>query len=108
MVISCCIHSIHCIHSCINSIILDIANCRMFKPVNSDIPSESPRKFLNMKFANKGIDAINIGNILNHRDVVKNIPHILNVKQLLRYPILILILLHPKFLIISNRFVTSN
>ena len=58
----------------LNSIILDIANCRMFKPVNSDIPSESPRKFLNMKFANKGIDAINIGNILNHRDVVKNIP----------------------------------
>ena len=58
----------------LNSIILDIANCRMFKPVNSDIPNESPRKFLNMKFANKGIDAINIGNILNHRDVVKNIP----------------------------------
>ena len=57
----------------VNSIILDIANCRMFKPVNSDIPNES-RKFLNMKFANKGIDAINIGNILNHRDVVKNIP----------------------------------
>ena len=27
-----------------------------------------------MKFANEGIDAINIGNILNHRDVVKNIP----------------------------------
>ena len=58
----------------LNSVILDIANCRMFKPVNSDIPNESPRKFLNMKFANKGIDAINIGNILNHRDVVKNIP----------------------------------
>ena len=53
-----------------------IANCRMFKPVNSDIPNESTRKFLNMKFANKGIDAINIGNILNHRDVVKNIPYI--------------------------------
>ena len=58
----------------LNSIILDIANCRMFKPVNSDIPNESPRKFLNMKFANKGIDAINIGNILDHRDDVKNIP----------------------------------
>ena len=58
----------------LNSIILDIANCRMFKPVNSDIPNESPRKFLNTKFANKGIDAINIENILNHRDIVKNIP----------------------------------
>ena len=59
-----------------------------------------------LELANKGIDSINIGNILNHRDVVKNIPHILNVKQLLRYPILIP--LHPKNLIISNCFVTSN
>ena len=92
----------------LNSIILDIANCRMFKPVNSDIPSESPRKFLNMKFANKGIDAINIGNILNHRDVVKNIPPYFKCQTTPKISILILILLHPKFLIISNRFVTSN
>ena len=80
----------------------------MFNPVNSDGTNVSPRKFLNMKFANKGIDAINLGNILNHRDVVKNIPAYLNVEQLQRYPILILILLHPNFSIISNRFVTSN
>ena len=58
----------------LNSINLDIINCRMFKPVNSDVPNESPCKFLNLKFANKGIDAINIGNILNHRDVVRKIP----------------------------------
>ena len=31
----------------LNSIILDIANCRMFKPVNSDVQNESPRKFPN-------------------------------------------------------------
>ena len=46
----------------------------MFKPVYLNVPNESPRKFLNMKFVNKVIDALHIGNILNHRDVVKNIP----------------------------------
>ena len=28
----------------LNSIILDIANCRMFKPVNSDIPNRQLSK----------------------------------------------------------------
>ena len=45
----------------LNSIILDIANCRMFL---------STDKFLKLKFANKGIDTLNIGNILNHKEVI--------------------------------------
>ena len=53
---------------------LDVANCRMFKSVISDVLNESSRKFLNVKFANKGIDAINFGNILNHIDIVKHVP----------------------------------
>jgi hypothetical protein len=32
------------------------------------------RKFLHIPFANKGIDAINISNILNRKEIVKEIP----------------------------------
>jgi hypothetical protein len=32
------------------------------------------RKFLHIPFANKGIDAINISNILNRKEAVKEIP----------------------------------
>jgi hypothetical protein len=32
------------------------------------------RKFLHIPFANKGIDAINISNILNRKEVVKEFP----------------------------------
>ena len=58
----------------VNSIILDIGNCRLFKPVNSSVPLDTSDKFLHLKFANKGIDAININNILHHKDVTKSIP----------------------------------
>ena len=58
----------------VNSIILDIGNCRLFKHVNSSVPIDTSDKFLHLKFANKGIDAININNILHHKDVIKSIP----------------------------------
>ena len=58
----------------LNSIILDIANCRLFKPVNSSLSKDSPDRFLHLKFANKGIDAININNILHNKNVRKTIP----------------------------------
>ena len=35
---------------------------------------DNNRKFLHIPFANKGIDAININNILNRKEVVKEIP----------------------------------
>ena len=58
----------------LNSIILDIANCRLFKPVNSSLSNDTPDRFLHLKFANKGIDAININNILHNKHVRKTIP----------------------------------
>jgi hypothetical protein len=46
----------------------------LFKPVRSEPLHDSNRKFLHIPFANKGIDAINISNILNRKEVVKEIP----------------------------------
>ena len=44
------------------SIILDIANCRLFKPVDPSLSKDSPDRILLLKFANKVINAININN----------------------------------------------
>jgi hypothetical protein len=44
------------------------------KPVRSELLHDNNRKFLHIPFANKGIDAINISNILNRKEVVKEIP----------------------------------
>jgi hypothetical protein len=46
----------------------------LFKPVRSELLHDNNRKFLHIPFANKGIDAINISNILNRKEVVKEIP----------------------------------
>ena len=58
----------------LNSIIFDIGNCRLFKPVNSSLSNDTPDRFLHLKFANKGIDAININNILHNKHVRNTIP----------------------------------
>ena len=47
---------------------------RLFKPVRSEPLHDSNRKFLHIPFANKGIDAINISNILNRKEDVKESP----------------------------------
>ena len=52
----------------------DVASFRLFKPVRSEPFHDNNRKFLHIPFANKGIDAINISNILNRKEVVKEIP----------------------------------
>jgi hypothetical protein len=52
----------------------DVASFRLFKPVRSEPLHENNRKFLHILFANKGIDAINISNILNRKEVVTEIP----------------------------------
>jgi predicted nucleic acid-binding Zn-ribbon protein len=56
------------------SIIYDVASFRLFKPIRSEPLHDNSRKFLHIPFANKGIDAINISNILNRKEVVKEIP----------------------------------
>ena len=50
-----------------------MASFRPFKPVRSEPLHDNIRKFLHIPFANKGIDAINISNILNRKEVVKEI-----------------------------------
>jgi hypothetical protein len=51
-----------------------VASFCLFKPVRSEPLHYNNRKFLHIPFANKGIDAINISNILNKKEVVQIIP----------------------------------
>ena len=56
-------------------IVLDISSNRLFKAVRVGEPTETRnRPFLNVKFANKGIDALNVSNILNQKSVQNKIP----------------------------------
>ena len=55
--------------------ILDISSNRLFKAVRVGEPTEiRNRPFLNVKFANKGIEALNVSNILNQKSVQNKIP----------------------------------
>ena len=80
--------SLHCLHNDsvnryieniyskeyrLNNIILDIGHHRLYKPVKS-ISTEEKRSFLKVKFANKGLDAINLSNILNNKNVKSKVP----------------------------------
>ena len=59
----------------LQSIILDISSNRLFKAVSVCNNTETKnRPFLKIKFANKGIDALNFSNILNQKSVQSNIP----------------------------------
>ena len=62
----------------LKSIILDIANSRLYKPVSSINPVKDTGRFMTIKYANKGIDAINISRLLHHRDVKAKIPAYFN------------------------------
>jgi hypothetical protein len=53
---------------------LDIAGHRLFKPVGIKKDEIEKRSFLNLSFANKGLDGINLGNILHHKFVKSKIP----------------------------------
>ena len=91
----------------LNSIILDIANCRLFKPVNSSLSNDTPDRFLHLKFANKGIDAININNILHDKHVRKSIPPYFKYQANPKIFILIHVSLHPNCSIINNVYKTG-
>ena len=48
---------------------------RLYKPVQTVSPEETPtRDFLKLDFRNKGLDAVSISNILNHKKVTSTIP----------------------------------
>ena len=62
--------------------IMDVAHHRLFKPPQiTDIPSESCRQFFKLKFYNKGIDAVNLSNILRHKKVQSCIPEYFKSKS---------------------------
>ena len=56
------------------SIILDIANFRLFRPVRSDAPAENPKHFMKIIFLNKALDAINLPALLRSTSVTNKIP----------------------------------
>ena len=58
----------------VTSIILDISHYRLFKPVKSDVPAENPKHFMKIKFLHKGIDAINLPQLLRSQSVMDKIP----------------------------------
>ena len=58
----------------LTSIILDIGRFRLFKPVLTHETESEKRSFLPLFFANKGLDAINLGNILHHKSVKSKVP----------------------------------
>ena len=66
----------------LNSIIMDIAHHRLFQPVRvtDDNCSKQKRLFLKLKFKNKGIDALNISNVLNHKKVQSCVPPYFKLK----------------------------
>ena len=41
-------------------IILDIANCKSFRPVRNDVLAEKPKHFMKIKFLSKAVNAINL------------------------------------------------
>ena len=66
----------------LQGIILDISSNRLFKAVRVGEPSETRnRPFLKVKFANKGIDALNLSNMLNQKSVQSKIPQYFQYKE---------------------------
>ena len=58
----------------LTGVILDIAKYRLYKPAQTNQTSQETRSFLKIKFENKGIDAINISNILHNKHVKSKVP----------------------------------
>ena len=80
------------------AIILDVAMFRLCKPVQTVSPEDTPtRDFLKLDFRNKGLDAVNISNIMNQCDkkVTSTIPAYL--KNQSPPPTVIRLPLHLKF-----------
>ncbi|KAK3104459.1 hypothetical protein FSP39_002438 [Pinctada imbricata] len=59
----------------LQGVILDISTFRLFQAVRSDKSEEKTnRPFIKVRFANKGIDNLNLCQILNHKTVTEKIP----------------------------------
>ena len=81
----------------LQGIILDVSSNRLFKAVRVGEPTEvRNRPFLNVKFANKGIDALNVSNILTRSPSKIKSLRTFNARSRHAFPIAILVLLLPK------------
>jgi hypothetical protein len=58
----------------LTAMVLDIAGHRFFKPIGIQKDEIDKHYFLKLLFANKGLDGINLGNILHHKSVKSKIP----------------------------------
>ena len=58
----------------VTTIILDIAFYRLFRPMRSDVPAETPENFIRIKFLNKAVDAINLPALLRSTSVTDKVP----------------------------------
>jgi hypothetical protein len=54
--------------------VLDIVGHRLFKPVGIKKDERSKRSLLKLSFSHKGLDGINLGNILHHKSIKSKIP----------------------------------
>ena len=63
--------------------IMDVAHHRLFDPprIIDECELKKPRKFLHLKYDNKGIDDVNINNILNNKNVQSCIPPYFKMKS---------------------------
>ena len=56
------------------TIILDIAQHRLFRPVKSDVPVKKPKYFMKIEHLHKSIDAINLPGLLRSKLVTDKVP----------------------------------
>ena len=66
----------------VTAIILDISNYRLFRPVRSNVTIEKPKTFMEIKFLNKAVDAINLPALLRSTSVTDKIPVYFKDKEL--------------------------
>ena len=69
----------------LTAIVMDIAGHRLFTPVGIKKDEIDKRSFLRLSFVNKGLDGINLGNILHFINNPSNLkfPHILRISPCL-------------------------
>ena len=66
----------------VTAIILDTAQCRLFRPVRSDLLSTDAKTHLiKLNFSSKGIDAVNLPSILRSKSVTETVPTYFKEKE---------------------------
>ena len=58
------------------SVILDIIDCRLYKPLPPKKKRPPRSNFLRIHFSNKGIESVNLASILHHSEVLQAVPSV--------------------------------